>query len=75
MLSIRTLPEKLAAQCLDVLKKLLLENELVRVVVEIIQDMRDEGYNKVVGQVFFYINSSSDIANALQMPVRRRSGR
>lgn len=52
MLSIRILPEKFAALCLDVLKKLFPERELIRVVVEIVQDMRDEGYNKVIGQVF-----------------------
>jgi condensin complex subunit 3 len=48
MLSQKTLPERLLAKCLDVLRVLSAnERDLIRVMVEIIQDLREHGEDDV----------------------------
>ena len=52
MLSQEALPERLLTKCLDVLRELSAsERDLIRVVVEIIQDLRDPGDEEDVTEV------------------------
>ena len=59
MLGHEQLPDSLIGWCLDVLRKILpTERELIRVVVEVVLDLRDEG------------DGTDDVLGAIDIPVQ-----
>lgn len=76
MISLETLPEGLVARCLDVLRKLSSsERDLIRLIVEVIQELRDLTREEEPEVFFVPFNYLGDRVGAERVSVfcRRRS--